>query len=122
MRQALLWTSLPLVAIMTSFSVSKAVTDSRSQGSSRNHFSNAIERQDRHGRSIAFSKVMLDAGERCASTSRSLFRGDIGINALWSIRCRDTGDWMILIAATGATRVTNCAMLEKARTPCWTRI
>lgn len=122
MRRALLWTLLPTCVVATTLAVSLHISKSLRQGNSRNIYSNAIEVQGQNGRSAAFAKLMHDAGQQCASTSKTLFRGDIGYNAAWTIRCRDTGDWFILIASTGAARIANCRPLEVAGTPCWTRI
>lgn len=122
MRRALLWTLLPISIVAMTLAISLSISKMLRQGSSRNEYSNAIEVQGMNGRSAAFAKVMHDAGQQCASTSKTLFRGDIGTNAAWTIRCRDTGDWFILIASTGATRIANCRPLEDAGTPCWTRI
>lgn len=94
----------------------------RTFGSSRNDYSNRLERMPLPERSKAFSKILKDAGEACPSVTRYLFRGDIGTNALWSIRCSDGVDWTISIAENNWVRVTNCARLVQARTPCWTRL
>lgn len=94
----------------------------KDDGSSRNMKSNWLERMAPAERSHAFSGLMKDAGEECAAVSRFYFRGDIGLNAAWNIRCTDTGDWMVLIAANGWTRVAGCAKLNEAGTPCWTRL
>lgn len=120
LRRALLWTLIPTGIIAVALGASIAIAEAYRTGSSRNPYSNAIEVRDATGRSQSFAMLMHDAGQVCARTTRSLFRGDIGTNAAWSIRCGDTGDWMILIAGTGATRVAQCGPLEKAGTPCWT--
>lgn len=116
----LLWTLIPTGLIAGLLGAAIAITVAQRTGSGRNPHSNAIEVRDSAGRSQSFAKLMHDAGEVCTTTRRSLFRGDIGTNAVWAIRCGDTGDWMILIADNGATRVAQCGPLEKAGTPCWT--
>src|SRR3546814_18936470 len=75
--------------------------------------SNWLERMAPAERSHAFSGLMKDAGEECAAVSRFYFRGDIGLNAAWNIHCTDTGDWMVLIAANGCTRVAGCRSEER---------
>src|SRR3546814_7959602 len=75
--------------------------------------SNWLERMAPAERSHAFSGLMKDAGEECAAVSRFYFRGDLGLNAAWNIRCTDTGAWMVLIAANGWTRVAGCARSEE---------
>jgi len=119
-RRALAWTVIPTVLIGVVLGAQIAYEQLSRRGSSRNEYSNAIEIQDRAGRSAAFSQLMRDAGQTCVSTTKSLFRGDIGANAAWALRCQDSGDWLVLIAANGATRVASCGPLEKAGTPCWT--
>lgn len=118
--RTLLWTLVPTALIAAALGTSIAIADAHRTGSSRNVHSNAIEMRDAAGRSQSFAKLMHDVGQVCTTTTKSLFRGDIGTNAAWSIRCGDTGDWMILIAGTGATRVAQCGPLDKAGTPCWT--
>ena len=120
LRRALLWTLVPTGVIAATLGASIAIAEAHRTGSSRNRYSNAIEERDAPGRTQSFAKLMHDAGEVCTSTKRSLFWGDIGTNAVWAIGCGDTGDWMILIADNGATRVAQCGPLEKAGTPCWT--
>ena len=94
----------------------------RTLGSSRNVHSNRLERMAAAQRSKAFSSILRDSGEICPAVTRYLFRGDIGTNALWTIRCSDGTEWTISIAQNNWTRVTNCARLSQAGTPCWTRI
>lgn len=117
-----MWTLLPtaLIALMLLGRISyDALTR---QGSSRNEHSNAIEVRDRAGQIAAFAQLMHDAGQKCTRMSKALFRGDIGRNAAWALRCQDSGDWLVLIASNGATRIASCGPLEKAGTPCWTRL
>jgi hypothetical protein len=121
-RRALLWTAIPTLLIAALLGGRIAYDKFTQQGSSRNKYSNAIEIQDRAGRSAAFSRLMRDAGETCTNTTKSLFRGDIGPNAAWALRCEDSGDWLVLIASNGATRIASCGPLDKAGTPCWTRL
>lgn len=121
-RRAMLWTLIPTSIIAALLLGRIAYAEITRQGSSRNIYSNAIETQDAAGRSVAFAKLMHDAGQTCTRTSKSLFRGDIGPNAAWALRCEDSGDWLVLIASNGATRIANCGPLDKAGTPCWTRL
>lgn len=115
-------TAIPVAMILVPLLAWISYSDLTRQGSSRNAYSNAIETQNAARRSVAFARLMHDAGEVCTRTSRSLFRGDIGPNAAWTLRCEDSGDWMILIASNGAARVASCGPLERAGTPCWTRL
>ena len=121
-RRALLWTLIPSGLILAATAANIVHTEMSREGSSRNTYSNAIEVQDAPGRSVAFAKLMRDTGQPCDATTRTMFRGDIGANAAWAIRCTDSGDWFILIAGNGAVRVANCGPMEEAGTPCWTRI
>lgn len=94
----------------------------RSLGGSRNVFSNRLERMTPLQRSKAFSSILKGSGEVCPAFTRFLFRGDIGTNALWTVRCSDGAEWTILIAENNWTRVTKCAPPAQAGPPCWTRI
>jgi len=118
----MLWTIVPTAMIAVILLARIAYAEITRQGSSRNSYSNSIEIQNSTGRSAAFAKLMHDAGQQCARTSKALFRGDIGTNAAWALRCEDSGDWLVLIASNGATRIASCGPLEKAGTPCWTRL
>lgn len=111
---------LVAAALLVSF-LSARKPGANGMGNSRNVHSNRLERMPRPERSKAFSKMMSENGEECASVTRSLFRGDNGTNAFWNIRCSNSGDWMIAIAQNSWTRVTGCPALDKAGTPCWTR-
>jgi hypothetical protein len=121
-RRALLWTLIPTLMIAVLLLARIGYAEVTRQGSSRNSYSNAIETQNASGRSAAFAKLMHDAGQTCSRTSKSLFRGDIGPNAAWALRCEDSGDWLVLIASNGATRIASCGPLNKAGTPCWTQL
>lgn len=94
----------------------------KAYGSSRNFYSNHLERLPAPERSKAFVGLLKDNGEECASVTRYFFRGDLGTNAMWNVRCSDTGDWMILIADNSWTRVAACSKLNQAGTPCWTKL
>jgi hypothetical protein len=120
--RAMLWTLVPTALIAITLLVRVAYAEITRHGTSRNEYSNAIEAQNKAGRSKAFAQLMRDAGQQCTRTAKSLFRGDIGPNAAWALRCEDSGDWLILIASNGATRVASCGPLEKAGTPCWTKL
>jgi hypothetical protein len=121
-KRAMLWIATPTALVVAALGASIAIDAANRTGSSRNPFSNAIEVEHEAGRSRTFAKLMHDVGEQCASTSKTMFRGDIGTNATWAIRCRDTGDWLILIAQNGATRVSQCVAMEKISQPCWMRV
>ncbi|MFC3699412.1 hypothetical protein [Sphingobium xenophagum] len=121
-RRAMLWTLIPTSMIAALLLARIGYAEITRQGSSRNSYSNAIETQNASGRSAAFAKLMHDAGQTCSRTSKSLFRGDIGPNAAWALRCEDSGDWLVLIASNGATRIASCGPLNKAGTPCWTQL
>ena len=65
-------------------------------------------------RNAVFIRAIRDAGRDCQQVTSSALQGERGGQPLWTARCNDGGEWIILIGRGGIAQVANAAELKAA--------
>lgn len=86
-----------------------------------NAFQQQMEALSPVNRGLALRRAVQDSGELCKRVTASAYQGDYKALKMWTLRCSDSGDWGLFLAANGDVQVRACKdMLELGLPPCVT--
>jgi len=67
-----------------------------------------------------FRGVVITSRGQCAAVTMAERRRQLDGADVWVIRCSDTGDWAVKVAADSTTRLLSCGFLARIGNPCET--
>jgi hypothetical protein len=76
-----------------------------------------LHRLSEINRGLALRRAVQDSGKRCKKPDASAFQGEYRGLKMWTLRCPDTGDWALFLAANGDIQVRNCKDLTQLGLP-----
>lgn len=86
-----------------------------------NPYQTQMQQLSEANRGLALRRAVQDSGERCKRAEASAFQGDYKSLKMWTLRCSDTGDWALFLAANGDIQARACKdLLQLGLPPCVT--
>ena len=86
-----------------------------------NQYHEQLHQLSEVNRGLALRRAVQDSGKRCKKPDASAFQGEYRGLKMWTLRCPDTGDWALFLAANGDIQVRACKDLtELGLPPCVT--
>ena len=82
-----------------------------------NTYHQDLQRLSEANRGLALRRAVQDSGKACKRAEASAFQGDYKSLKLWTLRCSDSGDWALFLAANGDMQVRACNEMTELRLP-----
>lgn len=68
-------------------------------------------------RDLALRRAIQDTGNQCKRIDGAVQAGTFKVFETWTVRCSDSGDWMVFVAATGDVQVRACRETAELQLP-----
>jgi len=87
-----------------------------------NKYSEQVFDMNANGRLSIMQRLLVTSGEQCATATEAVLKGSLKRSDYWRVSCSDSGDWMIQVEPSSATRILSCREMDRMGMPLDCRI